>query len=110
MSESLASLSLFAATWEQTVESRKRTYPQWGRGLTEEQYRARDGQMDPMEHAAEGKLATWCVSFNCAFLIVHELFQGYSLLEIIRHLWTSNAPARREIVISLRSTIRSYDS
>ncbi|KLO13256.1 hypothetical protein SCHPADRAFT_828329 [Schizopora paradoxa] len=62
MSKSLAHLSLFAATWEQTIESRKRTYPQWGRGLTEEQYRARDSQMDPMEHAAEGKLVTWVLA------------------------------------------------
>lgn len=54
----LASLSLFPATPEQVLESRKRTFPQWGRGLTLDQYLRRDAAMDVHEHA-KGKLTTW---------------------------------------------------
>lgn len=57
----LSSLSLFPATLEQKLETRQRSYPHWGRGLTQEQYLARDAQLDPQEHAADGKLTTWSV-------------------------------------------------
>ncbi|THH08245.1 hypothetical protein EW145_g2828 [Phellinidium pouzarii] len=58
-SQYLASLTLFAATREQTVESRRRTFPQWGRGLTLEQYLTREATMDQAEQAVNGKLITW---------------------------------------------------
>ncbi|KZT43109.1 hypothetical protein SISSUDRAFT_739119 [Sistotremastrum suecicum HHB10207 ss-3] len=57
----LASLSLFPATPEQVLESRKRTFPQWGRGLTLDQYLRRDAAMDVHEHA-KGKLTTWVLA------------------------------------------------
>ncbi|KAI5121874.1 hypothetical protein M0805_001082 [Coniferiporia weirii] len=61
-SQLFASLTLFAATREQTLESRKRTFPQWGRGLTLEQYLARESQLDVAEHAASGKFTTWVLA------------------------------------------------
>ena len=56
---SLADLSLFAATPEQVLESRKRTGVQWAVGQTLEEYLERDAIMDRHEHAADGKLITW---------------------------------------------------
>lgn len=58
----LADLSLFLATPEQTVESRKRSAQEWRRALTEEQYILRDIIMDEHEHAAHGKGATWVLA------------------------------------------------
>ena len=55
----LASLTLFRATRAQVHESRKRTWPQWGGQLTEEQYLERDAQMDTMEHAVDSRMITW---------------------------------------------------
>lgn len=49
----------FSATPEQVLVSRRRTWPQWGDHLTEEQYIERDRLMDAMEHAANSKLITW---------------------------------------------------
>lgn len=43
---SLASLTLFRATPAQVLESRRRTWPEWGGVLTEEQYLERDNQLD----------------------------------------------------------------
>lgn len=62
-----ATLSLFVATPEQTQETRKRTHGSWSRGLSVEAYVKRDNVMDNDEHAADGKLVTWCV---CSYLIV----------------------------------------
>ncbi|EIN06031.1 hypothetical protein PUNSTDRAFT_121969 [Punctularia strigosozonata HHB-11173 SS5] len=61
-SDDFASLSLFLATPEQVVESRRRTWVQWGRGLTIEQYLERDASMDSLEHARDGKLRTWVLA------------------------------------------------
>ncbi|KAI6153290.1 hypothetical protein BKA82DRAFT_1002464 [Pisolithus tinctorius] len=58
----LSSLSLFPATPEQVLISRRRTWPQWGGKLTEEQYLERDRQMDAMEHASHSKLITWVLA------------------------------------------------
>ncbi|KAF9243790.1 hypothetical protein BU15DRAFT_86226 [Melanogaster broomeanus] len=58
----LASLTLFPATPAQVLESRKRTWPQWGGALTEEQYLERDAQMEAMEHATDSKLVTWVLA------------------------------------------------
>lgn len=57
----LSSLTLFPATPAQVVESRRRTFKEWGRTMTEEEYRRRDETMDHHEHAADGKLITWSV-------------------------------------------------
>lgn len=56
------SLSIFAATYDQTIESRKRTFPHWGRGLTEETYLERDSRLSYLEHARNGKLVTWVLA------------------------------------------------
>lgn len=61
--ESIASLTLYPATYDQKIESRKRTCPQWGRGLSEEEYLTRDAKLDVLEHAADGKMTTWLVFF-----------------------------------------------
>ncbi|TDL23748.1 hypothetical protein BD410DRAFT_148606 [Rickenella mellea] len=58
----LALLSLFVATPEQILASRKRTFPHWGRGLTENQYLARDAYLDIQEHALDGKMTTWVLA------------------------------------------------
>ncbi|KAH7883910.1 hypothetical protein F5I97DRAFT_1930127 [Phlebopus sp. FC_14] len=58
----LASLTLFRGTPAQALESRRRTWPQWGGALTEEQYLERDRQMDVMEHATESKMITWVLA------------------------------------------------
>jgi hypothetical protein len=55
----LASLSLFRATREQTEESRRRTFPQWGGPLSLTDYLARDATMESGEHAKDGKWITW---------------------------------------------------
>jgi hypothetical protein len=55
----LASLSLFRATREQTEESRRRSFPQWGGTLSLTDYLARDAAMELGEHAKDGKLITW---------------------------------------------------
>jgi hypothetical protein len=61
MAAVFSTLTLVAANREQTIASRHRTYLQWGasRGLSLEQYLARDSQMDVQEHAANGRLITW---------------------------------------------------
>lgn len=58
----LSSLTLFPATPEQVQVSRRRTWPQWGGKLTEEQYIEKSRLMDVMEHAANSKLITWILA------------------------------------------------
>jgi hypothetical protein len=55
----LASLSLFAATPEQVLASRKGTFAQWAKTMTMEEYLHRDICMETMDHAVNGKLTTW---------------------------------------------------
>lgn len=55
----LSSLSLYVATPEQLVESRRRTCKQWARGLTEEDYIQNHFDMDKYDNARDGKLITW---------------------------------------------------
>ncbi|KAG6919530.1 hypothetical protein DXG01_005120 [Tephrocybe rancida] len=55
----LSSVSLFPATPEQTLESRCRTFVEWGKGLTLDEYLARDAFTDTTEVAQNGKLITW---------------------------------------------------
>ncbi|KAG9314667.1 hypothetical protein JVU11DRAFT_5472 [Chiua virens] len=58
----LASLTLFRATPAQVLESRKRTWPQWGGLLTKEQFLERDAIMDTMEHAVDSRMITWVLA------------------------------------------------
>ncbi|KAH7927868.1 hypothetical protein BV22DRAFT_245973 [Leucogyrophana mollusca] len=63
MSQSdLASLSLFRATPEQVLASRKRAWLTRSGGLTEKQYLDRDEVMDVMEHAVDGKAIVWVLA------------------------------------------------
>jgi hypothetical protein len=59
---SLAEVSLYAATREQTIESWKRTVVEWGMGLTSEEYIDRELVGEKGEFARDGKNITWCVS------------------------------------------------
>ncbi|KAF9048202.1 hypothetical protein BDZ89DRAFT_1057776 [Hymenopellis radicata] len=58
MSE-LSTLTLFPAMPAQLIESRRRTFTEWGIHMTEEQYLLRDALMDNAEHAANARLITW---------------------------------------------------
>jgi hypothetical protein len=58
--EELSSLSLFPATPEQIVVARRRGFLEWGRGLTQEQYFQWDNILEVLQHASNGKMATWC--------------------------------------------------
>jgi hypothetical protein len=55
----LAVLSLFPATPEQVLQTRNRTFVEWGRGRTLEGYLERDHILDDLEHATDGKMITW---------------------------------------------------
>ncbi|KAI0826526.1 hypothetical protein BC628DRAFT_1373016 [Trametes gibbosa] len=57
-----ANLSLFPATPEQVLQSRKHTATQWAKGLSVEDYIQRDVIMDEYEHAGRGKLTTWVLA------------------------------------------------
>ncbi|KAG6371625.1 hypothetical protein JVT61DRAFT_9338 [Boletus reticuloceps] len=62
MTAELAFLTLFRATPAQVYESRKRTWPQWGGLLTEDQFLDRAAQMDAMEHAVNSRMITWVLA------------------------------------------------
>ena len=49
-------LSLYTANAEQILESRKRTFHEWGRDITLEEYVERD---DRLEAAQDGRLIIW---------------------------------------------------
>ncbi|KAG5654365.1 hypothetical protein H0H81_003823 [Sphagnurus paluster] len=59
MAIQVSSLSLFPATYEQVIESRRRTSVSWGKGMTIEEYLQRDAFTDRHENARDGKLITW---------------------------------------------------
>ena len=69
----LQTFTIVPANEEQTLESRRRSFVSWGRGLTLEDYLARDGRLDVAEHAASGKLTTWLVVVLRTKLISIEL-------------------------------------
>ena len=98
-SHALKDLSLFPATAEQAVESRKRSAVEWGRGRSIDQYVERDRIMDEHEHAKDGKLTTWWEHLTQDF-VEHQLMclhiAGSLLPELILPLWTSCVLARRE--------------
>lgn len=64
MSIDFAALTLVPATRAQTIEARKRTYPQWGSGLTEDAYLQRDADLETHEHAVNGGVKTWCARLS----------------------------------------------
>lgn len=51
-------LSIYPATDDQKIESRKRSFASWNRGLSLEHYLRRDELMDIGEHARDN-LITW---------------------------------------------------
>ncbi|KAF8801281.1 hypothetical protein BYT27DRAFT_7198350 [Phlegmacium glaucopus] len=55
-------LSLYPATTEQTLESRKHTFHQWGRGNTLQEYLERDENTDNHEVARDGRGVTWILA------------------------------------------------
>ncbi|KAG6882330.1 hypothetical protein C0993_011015 [Termitomyces sp. T159_Od127] len=58
----LSSLSLFAGTPEQILESRRRSAVEWGKDRTLEEYLARDEFTDKQEVARNGRLITWVLA------------------------------------------------
>lgn len=55
----LSKVSLYAATTEQIIASRKRTFVEWGRGLTMDEYLDRDAVGEGEEFGRDEKLMTW---------------------------------------------------
>ncbi|KAH9919959.1 uncharacterized protein BXZ73DRAFT_104779 [Epithele typhae] len=55
----LCELSLYPATRQQTLDSRRRHFEQWGRGMPLEEYLRRDDVLDSDPHAANGNMITW---------------------------------------------------
>ncbi|KAH6915165.1 hypothetical protein BKA70DRAFT_568086 [Coprinopsis sp. MPI-PUGE-AT-0042] len=58
----LSDLSLFVATRLQIEESRRRSYPQWGRGMSPEAWAERHERIDKAAVAAEDRLTTWVLA------------------------------------------------
>lgn len=60
----LKQTSLFLATPEQIKVHRKRTFVQWGRGLSPEEYAKRDEALNSaaLAHCADGKFAVWVLA------------------------------------------------
>lgn len=92
----LAGLSLFPATPEQLLESRKRTHPQWSRGLSLEQYLKRDYVMDLEPHATDGKLITWYASY----ISLSERFYSLWFLQGAR---PAHGPHHSRLFLQLRN-------
>ncbi|KAK7683208.1 hypothetical protein QCA50_013881 [Cerrena zonata] len=61
MPTDLSSLSLYPATDDQKIESRRRSYVEWNRGLSLEHYLRRDELMYDDEHARE-YITTWVLA------------------------------------------------
>lgn len=59
MALDLSSLSLFPATPDQITEARRRTLPEWGKGLTLDEHLARDASQDQFDGSRDGRLITW---------------------------------------------------
>lgn len=55
----LDSLTIRLATPNEAVETSRRSYAEWGRGMTLEEYLERDGIMGTLDFAAGGKLKIW---------------------------------------------------
>jgi hypothetical protein len=55
-------LSIFRATTEQIVESRRRTWSDWGRGMTMQAYIEREEMLDIKPHAKDEKMSIWVLA------------------------------------------------
>ncbi|KAJ7071595.1 hypothetical protein C8F01DRAFT_1111167 [Mycena amicta] len=71
----LSTISVYPATHEQTIESRRRTQNEWSRGLTLEEHLARDAAQEHLEGSLGGRFMTWVlaprddpttIDFKCA--------------------------------------------
>ncbi|KIY69219.1 hypothetical protein CYLTODRAFT_420934 [Cylindrobasidium torrendii FP15055 ss-10] len=58
----LSNLILLPATEEQKLESRHRSFKEWGKDQTLEQYLVRDTLLEREEHALNGKFTTWVLT------------------------------------------------
>lgn len=72
MAVPLSSFSLFPATPEQVLESRKRSFVFWGTGWTLESYLLRDATCDAFEAARDGKLITWYAQYSSSKLDIED--------------------------------------
>jgi hypothetical protein len=52
-------LSIFKATREQVLESRRRSWRMWGKGMSLEAYVQREEMLDSKPHAKDGKMTIW---------------------------------------------------
>lgn len=55
-------LSIFPANAAQIHESRRRTFPEWGRGLGLEEHIEREEMLDTKPHATDGKMVIWVLA------------------------------------------------
>jgi len=55
----LSSLTIVPATAAQIIESRNRSFIEWGRGVTLEEYLGRDEKVDRHEIGRDNRLITW---------------------------------------------------
>lgn len=55
----LNQLTLKPASGPQVIESRKKSFEEWGKWLSLEQYLQRDKEAEAFDHANKGKLTTW---------------------------------------------------
>jgi hypothetical protein len=55
----MSDLSIFPATRDQVLVSCKRSWVQWAKGMSIEEYLQRDASLEVLEHAVDGKLITW---------------------------------------------------
>ncbi|KAJ6627019.1 hypothetical protein B0H10DRAFT_471845 [Mycena sp. CBHHK59/15] len=62
MASDLSVLSLFPATPQQIIQARRRTLPEWGKGLTLEEHLQRDASQDEFEGSRDGRLITWVLA------------------------------------------------
>ncbi|TFK27103.1 hypothetical protein FA15DRAFT_653936 [Coprinopsis marcescibilis] len=60
----LSLLSLFSATPQQTLESRRRAFPEWGKEMTLQVYLDRDSATERSTAGANGRFATWSAREN----------------------------------------------
>ncbi|KAJ7139479.1 hypothetical protein C8R44DRAFT_305275 [Mycena epipterygia] len=62
MAMDFSELSLFPATPDQITEARRRTLPEWGKGLNLEEHLARDATQDQFDGSRNGRLRTWVLA------------------------------------------------
>jgi hypothetical protein len=74
----LSQISLFCATREQTLASRRRTHAQWAKGLSMPVYLLRDERLDQLDHTRDGRMRTWYdMSFKHNCLSHDMVLQGF---------------------------------